>query len=51
MISIGVKINISKSYSGLNSGEFAKRHFYRGENISGFGFAMIEATFSGRPSA
>jgi len=40
---IGVEINYQKSFVGLtNSGEFAKRHFSNGQNISGFGFQMIK---------
>jgi len=43
MKSIGVDINLQKSFIGLtNSGEFAKRHFKDGINISGFGFQMVE---------
>lgn len=42
MESIGVEINYSKSFVNLvNSGEFAKRHFFKGINISGFGYPMI----------
>jgi hypothetical protein len=40
---IGVEINLQKSFIGLtNTGEFAKRHFLNGINISGFGYSMIE---------
>jgi hypothetical protein len=40
---IGVSINLQKSYTNLvNAGEFAKRHFVDGQNISGFGFQMIK---------
>jgi hypothetical protein len=43
MNDIGVAINYQKSYTGLiSSGEFAKRHFANGQNISGFGFPMIK---------
>jgi len=43
MYDIGVEINLTKSFIGLtNSGEFAKRHFLNGHNISGFGYAMIK---------
>lgn len=42
MNDIGVEINLTKSFIGLtNSGEFAKRHFYNGRNISGFGYSMV----------
>jgi hypothetical protein len=42
MSDIGVNINSSKSFVGLtNSGEFAKRHFINGHNISGFGYSMV----------
>lgn len=42
MEDIGVEINHSKSFVNLvNSGEFAKRHFFNGLNISGFGYPMI----------
>jgi hypothetical protein len=51
MNDIGVEINLTKSYIGLtNSGEFAKRHFYNGRNISGFGYQMVQqacASFTG----
>jgi hypothetical protein len=40
---IGVEINLSKSFIGLKaSGEFAKRLFLNNQNISGFGFQMVE---------
>uniref|UniRef100_A0A2V0RNP5 RdRp n=1 Tax=viral metagenome TaxID=1070528 RepID=A0A2V0RNP5_9ZZZZ len=43
MNDIGVDINLQKSFINLvNSGEFAKRHFAHGQNISGFGFQMVE---------
>jgi hypothetical protein len=43
ILSIGLDINLQKSFIGLtNSGEFAKRHFYNGKNISGFGYSMIK---------
>jgi hypothetical protein len=43
MSNIGVNINLQKSYIGLsNTGEFAKRHFVNGRNISGFGYSMIK---------
>jgi hypothetical protein len=43
MKSVGVEINLQKSFVGLtNSGEFAKRHFKDGQNISGFGYQMVE---------
>jgi hypothetical protein len=43
MNDIGVEINYQKSFIGLtNSGEFAKRLFFNGQNISGFGFKMID---------
>ena len=43
MSDIGVSINLQKSYIGLsNTGEFAKRHFVDGRNISGFGYSMIK---------
>jgi hypothetical protein len=42
MADIGVEINLQKSFVNLiNSGEFAKRHFSNGTNISGFGYQMI----------
>jgi len=42
MSDIGVKINLSKSIVGNNSGEFANRLFYQGMNISGFGYNMLK---------
>jgi hypothetical protein len=42
MSDIGVKINLSKSIVGNNSGEFANRLFYNGLNISGFGYNMLK---------
>jgi hypothetical protein len=43
MADVGVSINLQKSFVGLtNSGEFAKRHFANGRNISGFGYPMIK---------
>jgi len=43
MDDIGVNINYQKSYINLiNSGEFAKRHFVNGINISGFGYQMVK---------
>jgi hypothetical protein len=43
MNDIGVEINLQKSFVNLvNSGEFAKRHFYNGKNISGFGYSMVK---------
>jgi hypothetical protein len=46
MNEIGVEINFSKSFVGLtNSGEFAKRHFLRGQNISGFGYPLVKQSF------
>jgi len=47
MNDIGVVINLTKSFIGLtNSGEFAKRHFLNGKNISGFGYPMIKQAFA-----
>jgi len=42
MESIGVEINLAKSVIGISSGEFAKRNFLNGSDISGFGFSMVE---------
>jgi hypothetical protein len=43
MSNIGVNINLQKSYIGLpNTGDFAKRHFVNGRNISGFGYSMVK---------
>jgi hypothetical protein len=51
MNDIGVDINLQKSYTDLiNSGEFAKRHFVNGHNISGFGFPMIKQATLSLPS-
>jgi len=51
MNDIGVEINLQKSFvNQVNSGEFAKRNFLKGQNISGFGYQMIKqaiASFSG----
>jgi hypothetical protein len=42
MNDIGVAINTNKSVIGkFHTGEFAKRQFLNGQNISGFGFSMI----------
>lgn len=41
MTDIGVEINHTKSVIGIHSGEFAKRNFLNGINISGFGFKLI----------
>jgi len=41
MTDIGVEINHTKSVIGVHSGEFAKRNFLNGINISGFGFKLI----------
>jgi hypothetical protein len=41
---LGVEINLTKSFPNLiGSGEFAKRIFYKGKNISGFGYQMVKA--------
>jgi len=51
MNDIGVDINMQKSFVGLtNSGEFAKRHFKDGRNISGFGYSMIKQAKASLPS-
>jgi hypothetical protein len=42
MTDIGVEINLTKSVIGVGSGEFAKRNFLNGVNISGFGFKLIK---------
>jgi hypothetical protein len=48
MDNIGVDINYQKSYINLiNSGEFAKRHFVNGINISGFGYQMVKRANAG----
>jgi hypothetical protein len=47
MNDIGVEINLTKSVLGSESnhvGEFAKRLFFNGKNISGFGFSMVQAS-------
>jgi len=50
MNDIGVEINFTKSFVGLsNSGEFAKRHFLNGQNISGFGYAMVKRAHASLP--
>jgi len=42
MNDIGVDINLQKSFTNnVGAGEFAKRHFSQGRNISGFGFQML----------
>lgn len=46
MNDLGVDINLSKSLVGVNSGEFAKRHFLSGQNISGFGFPLIQSAIA-----
>jgi len=50
MKKIDVKINLSKSIIGINSGEFAKRHFRNGHNISGFGYAMVQKANANIPA-
>lgn len=50
MCDIGVEINFQKSYVNLiNSGEFAKRHFSDGHNISGFGYQMVKQAMLSLP--
>jgi hypothetical protein len=46
MSDLGVEINLSKSLVGVNSGEFAKRNFLSGRNISGFGYPMIQSAIA-----
>jgi hypothetical protein len=50
MKSTGVEINLSKSVIGNNSGEFAKRHFLNGTNISGFGYQMVMQAYASAAS-
>jgi hypothetical protein len=51
MNDIGVDINLTKSYIALKgSGEFAKRHFINGQNISGFGYQMVVRANASMPN-
>jgi hypothetical protein len=45
---LDVEISMSKSYSG-NTIEFAKRHFYKGEEFTGFSVNALEKTWKSYP--
>jgi hypothetical protein len=50
MNDIGVNINLQKSVVGLTqTGEFAKRNFVNGQNISGFGYQMVKQAVASLP--